>query len=106
MTPADYKFSLKLNKQITHVGKLEVSNETRERVAYILDTTQILGNKLGALLIQLPPSFKFDLKRLDAFLDFLTGEVRSYPYKFDLAIEFRNKYWFTGETYALLRKYN
>jgi len=106
MTPDNYKFSVKLNKQITHFARLQVTDEVRERVKYILDTTQVLGDKIGALLIQLPASFKFDLERLDVFLDFFTREVRSRPYPFDLAIEFRNKYWFIDEVYALLRKYN
>jgi len=106
MTPENYTFSIKLNKQITHYSKLEVSAEVRERVKYILDTTQILGKKLGALLIQLPASFRFDPERLNTFLAFFTKEVRSYPFTFDIAIEFRNKYWFTDEIYAMLQKYN
>ena len=106
MTPAGYKFSLKLNKQITHINKLQVSSEVREHVAYILDTTQILGDKIGALLIQLPASFRFDLVHLETFLAFFTKEVQSRPFAFDLAIEFRNRYWFVENTYALLRKYN
>ncbi len=106
MTPPDYKFSIKLNKQITHLSKLEVSSEVRERIRYILDTTQVLGRKIGALLIQLPASFTYNIEKLDAFLDFFTEEVRSRPFVFDLAIEFRNRYWFTEEVYALLRKYN
>lgn len=106
MTPPGYKFSIKLNKQITHVSKLDVSDEVRERVDYILDAIQVLGDKIGALLIQLPASFKYDLERLDTFLDFFTKEVRSRPFVFDLAIEFRNRYWFTEEVYKCLRKYN
>jgi len=105
MTPSGYKFSMKLNKQITHLNKLQVSDEVRERASYILDTTQALGDKIGALLIQLPASFKFDLDRLDTFLAFFTKEVRSRPFVFDLAIEFRNKYWLINETYTLLRKH-
>ena len=106
MTPDGYKFSIKLNKQITHFARLQVTDEVRERIQYILDTTQVLGEKLGALLIQLPASFKFDLDRLDTFLDFFTEEVRARPFPFDLAIEFRNKHWFTDEVCGLLRKYN
>lgn len=106
MTPPDYKFSIKLNKQITHVNKLQLSEEVRERIRYILDTTQVLGRKTGALLIQLPASFKNDKEKLSAFLDFFTEEVRSRSFVFDLAIEFRNRYWFTDEVYAILRKYN
>lgn len=106
MTPPGYKFSIKLNKQITHDNKLHVTDEVRDRVSYILDTTQVLGDKIGALLIQLPASFKFDLKGLGEFLEFFVKEVGARPFMFDLAIEFRNRYWFVKETYELLRRYN
>jgi uncharacterized protein YecE (DUF72 family) len=106
MTPEAYKFSMKLNKFITHTHHLEVNDEVIEKVQYILQTTQVLGDKLGAILIQLPASFKYDIDRLDTFLNFFTNEVRSKPYTFDIAIEFRNKYWFTEELYTLLKKYN
>lgn len=58
------------------------------------------------MLIQLPASFKYDKETLVTFLDFFTEEVRSRSFVFDLAIEFRNRYWFTEEVYAILRKYN
>ncbi|MDB5162406.1 MAG: hypothetical protein JWN28_13 [Candidatus Saccharibacteria bacterium] len=106
MTPESYKFSMKLNKIITHTHKLEINDEVIEKVEYILQATQILENKLGAILIQLPASFKYDLKRLKTFLAFFTKEVRSKSYVFDIAIEFRNKHWFTDELYALLKEYN
>ncbi len=106
MTPDEYIFSVKLNKLITHTHKLEINDEVREKVAYILTSTQVLGNKLGAILIQLPASFHLDVAKLSAFLEFFTAEVRALPYRFDIAIEFRNKYWFVDEVYSLLRKYN
>jgi len=106
MTPAEYKFSIKLNKLITHTHSLEINDEVAEKVEYILQTTQVLRDKLGAVLIQLPASFKYDLARLETFLAFFTKEVRSRPYVFDIAIEFRNKHWFTDELYNLLKKYN
>ncbi|HUQ84859.1 MAG TPA: DUF72 domain-containing protein [Candidatus Limnocylindrales bacterium] len=106
MTPENYKFSMKLNKLITHVHRLELNKEVKEKVCYILTSTQVLQNKLGVILIQLPPSFKYDLERLDKFLSFLKNEIKSLEYKFDVAIEFRNKYWFIKEVYAILKKYN
>lgn len=106
MTPEGYKFSIKLNRQVTHFARLQVTDEVREQVSYILDTTQVLGDKIGALLIQLPASFRFDLERLDAFLKYFTEEVRLHRFPFDLAIEFRNRYWFVEDVYSLLRKYN
>lgn len=106
MTPERYKFSIKLNKLITHTHRLEVNDEVREKVAYILSSTQVLGNKLGAILIQLPASFRLDVNRLKVFLEFFTAEVRALPHNFDIAIEFRNKYWFIDDVYALLQSHN
>lgn len=106
MTPAHYKFSIKLNKFITHTHRLELTDEVVERTQFILRTTQVLDGKLGAILIQLPASFKYDLARVKKFLDFFVTEVRALPHPFDIAIEFRNKYWFTEELFALLKRYN
>jgi uncharacterized protein YecE (DUF72 family) len=108
MTPPDgFKFSLKLNKLITHVNRLELTEEVRERCEYILTSTQVLeGKKLGAIVIQLPASFKLDLPKLDKFLTFFTTHARALKYPPDIAIEFRNKIWFTKEVYVLLKKHN
>jgi uncharacterized protein YecE (DUF72 family) len=106
MTPEQYTFSIKLNKLITHTHQLKINPEVTEKVRYILDATQVLRQKLGAILIQLPASFRFDLKRLETFLTFFSAEVRSRPYVFDIAIEFRNTHWFADEVYMLLKKYN
>jgi len=106
MTPPGYKFSIKLNKLMTHTHRLELTKEVIEKVRYILATTQVLGEKLGAVLIQLPASFHYDIAKLETFLAFFTKEVRRYAHSFDIAIELRNKYWFTGDLYALLKKYN
>lgn len=106
MTPDGYKFSLKLNKYITHAQRLAVNEDVIEKVQFILQTTQVLGDKLGAMLIQLPPSFAYDIAQLGVFLEFFTGEVRAQPKPFDIAIELRHTQWFTAELFALLEKYN
>lgn len=106
MSPDNYRFSMKVNKLITHEAKLKLTDEVIERVTYILDITQVLGNKLGAIIIQLPPSFRFDIPILESFLKFFRQQVNLQIYKFDVAIEFRNKYWLVEETYKVLRKYN
>ncbi|MEO6536597.1 MAG: DUF72 domain-containing protein [Candidatus Paceibacterota bacterium] len=106
MTPEGYKFSMKLNKVITHVHKLELNDEVKEKVLHILTTTQVLKEKMGAMVIQLPPSFRVELKVLDRFLKYFTSQIAKLEYKFDVAIEFRNAYWFTEEVYTVLKKYN
>ena len=106
MTPEGYKFSIKLNKFITHTSRLEVTEEVRKKVAYILSSTQVLQDKIGAFLIQLPASFHLDMARITLFLDYFVKEVRKQGHPFDIAIEFRNNYWFTEEVYTLLERYN
>lgn len=106
MTPENYKFSMKLNKLITHNYRLVLNDEVKGKINLILDSTQVLKEKLGAIVIQLPASFRFDLKLLEKFLKFFTKEIQKREYQFDIAIEFRNKYWFVDETYELLEKYN
>jgi len=105
MTPDHYKFSIKLNKLITHTNRLKLTDAVLEKVRYILTTTQVLKEKLGAIVIQLPPSFRYDLAIVDAFLAFFMEEIALHEYKFDVAIEFRNKYWLNEEVYAMLKKY-
>lgn len=100
-TPPDYKFSIKVNKFITHTHKLSLTAEVQEKLHYIIESTQELKEKLGAIVIQLPASFRYDLDALNNFLAFFTILVRSCQYPFDIAIEFRNKYWFVENVYEL-----
>jgi uncharacterized protein YecE (DUF72 family) len=106
MTPDAYKFSLKLNRLITHNYRLEMREEVMQAVNTILTSTQILQNKLGAIVIQLPPSFRCDPGRLGEFGAYFKSRVQAQPYHFDVAIEFRHKSWFTEEVYSLLREQN
>ena len=59
-----------------------------------------LNKKLIAILWQLPPSFKKDLRRLESFLKLLN------KHKIRQVFEFRNESWFNHEVYALLKKHN
>ncbi len=106
MTPDGYTFSIKLNKLITHLYRLELNKEVREKVDYILSTTQVLKEKLGAILIQLPASFHLDKERLEIFLGYFVSAIRALSYQFDVAIEFRHASWFVEPIYNLLEKYN
>lgn len=106
MTPENYKFSMKLNKFITHIHRLELKDEVKEKINYILSTTQILGVRMGAIVIQLPPSLKYDLNKLKIFLNFFIKEIQKQTYKFNVAVEFRNKYWFNEDVYTILKKFN
>ena len=83
-TPSPYKLTLKAPRRITHDNRLK---NVGALVAGFCQVAASLGDKLGALLFQLPPNLKKDLALFDAFL----GEL---PPKLCAAFEFRNPSWF------------
>ena len=64
-TPAPYKLTLKAPRRITHDSRLKNCGELVQAFCGVAGT---LGDKLGALLFQLPPNLKKDLPLFDAFL--------------------------------------
>lgn len=97
-TPPGFKFSLKLPQLITHKKRLENVNGD---LVQFLDLVKPMSNaqKLGAVLIQLPPSFtKNSAKTLENFFLIL-------PSDFQYAVEFRHKSWEGKETTKLLESY-
>ncbi len=93
--PEDFRFIIKASRRITHIRKL--NEGATEPLEYLLDTVQTLGDKLGAVLFQLPPNMKLNLERLESFLDRLPREGRH-------AFEFRNRSWFCDDVFEALRK--
>ena len=66
--PAAFRFAVKIPRVITHDRALLRAREPLER---FLDEISGLGAKLGPLLLQLPPSFAFDPRRVGRFLELL-----------------------------------
>jgi uncharacterized protein YecE (DUF72 family) len=91
--PAHFTFTLKAPRRITHEKRLR---EADQDVAEFLRRAQLLGDKLGAILFQLPPFLKKDLPRLKNFLALLPPGVR-------VAFEFRNESWQDAEVHETLR---
>ncbi len=91
--PDTFAFTLKVRKRITHDKRLK---EAGDDVAEFLRRAAALGDRLGALLFQLPPFLKKDLPRLRDFLATLPPGTPS-------AFEFRHETWLDDEVYALLR---
>jgi uncharacterized protein YecE (DUF72 family) len=92
-TPREFRFSFKAPKEITHVRKLQQTEQTLRRFE---DAIKTLDQKLGAVLFQLPPAFKKDLPCLQAFLGSLPRDLHS-------AFEFRHPSWFGDEVFSCLR---
>src|SRR6266568_2898965 len=98
VTTYGFVFSAKFPKKITHELKLRDSQAQLER---FYKSISELREKLGPLVIQLPPSFNIKKDR-DALETFLGQIDQTYKH----VIEFRNKSWWKPETYKLLEKSN
>lgn len=99
-SPSDFVFTAKLPKRITHEKKLGLKGDVQADLDRFLDIMQPLqlDGKLACLLIQLPPSYRFNLENLESFLKTLQPQYR-------FAAEFRNVSWMREETWQLLSKY-
>ncbi len=91
--PDTFRFVIKASRRITHFKRLKGADD---ETGYLLRTVGLLGDRLGAVLFQLPPNMKQDLERLDVFLSGLGDPARA-------AFEFRHASWFDGGTYDCLR---
>lgn len=94
-TPAHFKFALKAPQKITHWSKLRDCADTLEYFCKIISG---LGERLGPVLFQLPPTFKKDADVLSSFLRELPS-IRA-------AFEFRHDSWFDDEIFGILKSRN
>jgi len=97
VTPPDFIFSCKLTREITHERRLRDVGGLLET---FLQQLEPLGEKLGCVLIQLPPSFRprQDEQVLRAF-------VRGLPQNVRFAIEFRDHEWHLPRVLRLLEEH-
>jgi uncharacterized protein YecE (DUF72 family) len=94
--PENFSFTLKMSQRITHFKRLK---NVDDDMNYFLDSAANLKEKLGPILVQLPPNFKIDLELLEDFLFKFAKQGR-------LAFEFRHQSWFDDALFELLRKHN
>jgi uncharacterized protein YecE (DUF72 family) len=92
--PDTFRFVLKISQKITHFKRLK---DVEEETDYLVKMARLLGTKLGALLVQIPPNLTRDDERLSAFLDRVSG-VRA-------AFEVRHPSWLDPAVFALLEKH-
>jgi uncharacterized protein YecE (DUF72 family) len=78
-TPSDFIFAVKAHRYITHMRRLR---DPAEPLARFLGSGLLrLGAKLGPILWQFPPNFRFDRQRIESFFKLL-------PQDTDAAVEF------------------
>ncbi len=97
-TPSGFRFAVKAPRSVTHERKLV---ETDALIEAFLAQISVLGEKLGPVLVQLPPSLAFDAEVAGRFF----GELRA-RFEGEVACEPRHPSWFeTGadQTLAAVR---
>ena len=96
-TPSNFTFSLKFPSIITHIKMLK---DCERETDLFLERTQILGEKLGPLLIQFPPNF--GTEHFSDLALFLQRLPKTHRY----VVEVRDKGFLNEDFYELLKANN
>lgn len=91
-TPDDFCIAVKMSRFLTHIRRLRTPEEP---VARFLDRASGLGDRLGPVLLQLPPNLRADPATLDQTLARFPPGVR-------VAVEPRHPSWWTEDTRRVL----
>ena len=96
--PDNFKIAIKLSRQITHFKRLTgISDELR----VFMDLFEPLYNRLGPVLVQLPPSLKYEPSVVEPFYSLLKQDYKNLVF----AIEPRHQSWFNLDAIELAEKY-
>ncbi|MCW2674629.1 MAG: histidine kinase [Frankiales bacterium] len=93
-TPDDYVVTVKASRFLSHVKRLR---DPQEPVARLMDRVEGLGKKLGAVLLQLPPTLPRDVTLLDDCL-------ASFPQGTRVAVEPRHDSWWDPDVRDVLER--
>ncbi len=92
-SPAGFLWAVKAHREITHHTRLR----RRTPLQRFLQSVAALGDRLGVILFQLPPSLHFEARVVKRFLGWLPPGLR-------YAVEPRHRSWFAKRPLALLRR--
>ncbi|MGW4908391.1 DUF72 domain-containing protein [Streptomyces sp. NPDC004270] len=92
--PADFVIAVKASRYLTHIRRLK---DPAEPVDRLMTHAAGLGDRLGPVLLQLPPTLKTDPALLDACL-------ACFPRGTRVAVEPRHDSWWTRETREVLER--
>ncbi|MDH6571452.1 uncharacterized protein YecE (DUF72 family) [Streptomyces sp. SAI-117] len=90
--PGDFVVAVKASRYLTHIKRLK---DPEEPVHRLMSHAEGLGDRLGPVLLQLPPTLRADTELLDACLACFPTSVR-------VAVEPRHSSWWTPETRKVL----
>lgn len=95
-TPNEFRFVIKAPRRITHQKRLL---NAEEPMGYLTKNVAVMGERLGAVLFQLPPNMRMQLERLKSFVALIPKEI-------PVAFEFRHESWRDDKVFELLRSIN
>ena len=99
-TPEGFTFALKLPREITHEQALRGAQAARVLEEFCRGARR-LGEKLAAVLVQLPPQFEATQENAHALAEFLP----LLPEDIRFAVELRDSFWFEDDTLAPLARH-
>jgi uncharacterized protein YecE (DUF72 family) len=91
-----FHYTVKVCELITHVKRFQSTKTLVKDFGYIAD---LLGEKMGCFLFQLPPSYDFSSARLRSIVAQLDPRRRN-------VVEFRHRSWWNDEVYDAFRAEN
>ncbi|MDB5011523.1 MAG: hypothetical protein JWQ06_2312 [Mucilaginibacter sp.] len=92
-SPESFRFSVKAPRAITHYKKF---NDVTDLISSFYETiNEGLQQKLGPVLFQMPPSFRYDEQRLERMINNLDTS-------FNNVLEFRHVSWWREDVYKIL----
>jgi uncharacterized protein YecE (DUF72 family) len=101
-TPPDFRFAVKLPKAITHTAQLADCGAPLHK---FFEEVSGLGNRLGPLLVQLPPKLAFDEALAHEFFTTIRELHPQDLHTGFIALEPRHASWFTPPVDRLLRSF-
>ena len=93
--PDGFVFAVKASRYLTHIKRLA---DPQQSVEFLMERASLLGDRLGPILLQLPPSMEVDFDRLERTLGAFGPSVR-------VAVEPRHRSWFVPELCDVLRRW-
>lgn len=97
--PRSFLFCPKMSRYLTHMKKLIEPEETLEHFFEVFEPMQKM---MGPVLIQLPPSLKFNYDRADHLYHLLQTKYKKYEF----VMEVRHNTWLDEESLTLMTKHD
>lgn len=93
--PETFRFAIKAPRRISHAKRLD---DSAEEARFLFEALAVLGDRLGAVLVQLPPHARANIAALESFL-------AAVPAHIPVAFEFRHGSWNDEAVHAALARH-